>query len=231
VFVTEVLGQKIYQSYVPRPVMPSLDKVVIAKFYQLDKLICKLTCSSDFDKECVSAIDRSGLDEAHISSILNVALKFEKIGEKQLLKLNALIIKSPDAIYRQTPVWVGAPNPGISWHVGSPASHIKKLMADIIRINDEQRPSSLAIFISLIRLLQVHPFIDGNGRTARLYACCLCKKVFGRSSIPVEVIKALWMREEFDLHSASVEIRDSENWNTYLNYCFNLLEVRLMKNY
>lgn len=69
---------------------------------------------------------------------------------------------------RAGPMWVGAPNPGDAWYVAPPANLVPSLLLDLVRFCiDERVPLTLRASVGFNQLLLIHPFRDGNGRTAR----------------------------------------------------------------
>lgn len=107
----------------------------------------------------------------------------------------------------------------MSSYVGSPAPRLDALVDVILAMIRQPWPTTLIAVVSLTRLLQVHPFFDGNGRTARLYACWLVRRRLGPSPLFLHLLDALWNRAEFSILGASVAIRDRNDWNPLLEYC------------
>lgn len=87
-------------------------------------------------------------------------------------------------------------------------------------------PTTLIALVSLVRLLQVHPFFDGNGRTARLYATWLVCRQLGPSLLFPHLLDALWNRAEFSIGGACVASRDHDDWTPLLDYCLTMVAGR-----
>jgi hypothetical protein len=223
-FVTEILQGQPYQCFVPKPVLPNLDKAIIDAFKSVDKKLKMYPSSSDFNEACIATVCRVGGSGNLITEVpeaLSFAFSCRAIRKKQLLKLNHLMTQSNTSGYRQNPSWLGAAHPAQSWHTGSPASQIEGLMDKVFDISSSNLPASLSILISIIRMLQIHPFADGNGRTSRLYACWHIKNMVGDKKPFLDLIDSLWQRNTFDLHFASLQIRDHDDWQPYLLHCIH----------
>jgi Fic/DOC family len=223
-FVTEMLQGKPYQCFVPKPVLPAFDKTLIDAFKLVDIKLKHCPSSPSFDQACIATVCRvggSGNLVTEIPAALSLAFSYNSIRKKQLLKINGLITQSTAISYRQKPSWLGSSHPAESWHVGSPVSKIEVLMEDVLGIEKSHLPISLSILVSMIRMLQIHPFSDGNGRTTRLYHCWRIKKMLGDKTAFLEVVDSLWQRNRFDLHGASLQIRDQDDWQPYLQHCLH----------
>ncbi|MDP2186573.1 MAG: Fic family protein [Xanthomonadales bacterium] len=156
---------------------------------------------------------------AGLASAAARAFQSRKIQRRELIDLNALILGKPQAGFRTGPVWIEAPHPALSSHVGSPAPRLDALVDAILTMVRRPWPTTLIAMVSLVRLLQVHPFFDGNGRTARLYACWLVRRRLGPSPLFLRLLDVLWNRAEFSILGASVAIRDRDDWSPILEYC------------
>jgi Fic family protein len=68
----------------------------------------------------------------------------------------------------------------------------------------------------MLRLLQIHPFADGNGRLARAFALSIMLSDLGPDRRFVSVIRKLYANRGMHLHRASLSIRDRDDWVDYL---------------
>lgn len=228
-FVTEVLHGKPYQSYIPVPMVPAIASQYVAGFAELDRMMQASVDARVFDAAIVASLaqdnarsllggdgdDRFG----GLASAVARAFQSRKIQRRELVDLNALIVGKPQTGFRKGPAWMGAPHPAISSHVGSPAPRLDALVAAILTMAPQSWPTTLVAVVSLTRLLQVHPFFDGNGRTARLYASWLVRRRLGPSPLFLLLLDALWNRAEFSILGACVAIRDHDDWAPLLDYC------------
>jgi len=105
-----------------------------------------------------------------VELIRDLAQKKAPFSTSTLLTLHALILRSIDKInagkYRSVPVMISG-----SQHTPPQPWQINKLMEDYFIFyqaeQERQHPIQLAAELHE-RLVTIHPFIDGNGRTARL---------------------------------------------------------------
>jgi fido (protein-threonine AMPylation protein) len=105
--------------------------------------------------------------------------------------------------------------------VGSPAGRLESLSREIFSLRERSGPVSLWAIVAMVRLLQVHPFADGNGRTARLYACWAAQRGLGGSDLFPGIVSALWMRANFCVNAACIAVRDHEEWTPLLERCLD----------
>lgn len=102
--------------------------------------------------------------------ILDLAARREDLSRRALLELHALVLKTiareHAGRYRSVPVRIGG-----SRHEPPQPYLLDKLMEDYFRHYEQQKralhPAILAADMHE-RLVSIHPFLDGNGRTARL---------------------------------------------------------------
>ena len=94
--------------------------------------------------------------------------KIKTLGESQLLKLHALLAEGaveegPVGAYRKVNVRAGL-------HVGAPWQKVRALTRELLDwLNGPARelPSVITAAILHFRMVDIHPFRDGNGRIAR----------------------------------------------------------------
>lgn len=156
-----------------------------------------------------------------LASAAAEASHLRRIRRDELIAINSLVVQKPRRRFRKEPVWVGASHPSLAWHVGSPPVKLNELVDAILAMAQSPWPITLIALVSLLRLLQVHPFIDGNGRTARLYACWLVRQRIGHSPCFLALLDALWKRSEFSINAAGVSIRDHDDWPNFFDYCLH----------
>lgn len=125
-----------------------------------------LTISGKPLKEHLEAINHK---EA-IDFISDLVKNKEPLNERNLLQIHAIILKSIDrqnaGIYRKLPVLISG-----STHTPPQPYLVQKLMEDYFMFYEENKNSLHPVVMSAEmheRLVSIHPFIDGNGRTSRL---------------------------------------------------------------
>lgn len=105
--------------------------------------------------------------------------KKKKIKEKVVFKIHCLLTKdilkdSETGHYRSGPVFiVGRPSRKVVYQA-PPASKVGKLMKELlIWLNSKETETLSPVIVAAVahyQLVTIHPFIDGNGRTARALA-------------------------------------------------------------
>ena len=222
--VTRILAGRPYQSYVPKPLFPARDAGLIQRFREADTALAK-TCNADaFSVHAVMAVVQPQNKHTAVAAspearkALDVLLPRERAGVKQLKQANALLLGAQHGEFRDKPVWVGAPHPGLSWHVGSPPDMLPGLMKRLIEDMPAEFPASLAATILLFRLLQIHPFADGNGRTARLWSLHHIHRRIGPACGYLHLLDRLWERRHFDIHALSLRAQSEDSLDPILSH-------------
>lgn len=221
-YSTDVFRGGIYQGYVPAPVWPAFSPTTRKAFANLDRGLVRVAGNALDDGALAEALvhDRADKDERvpGVLAACRFASALGHISRDELLTLNALATGYPSSRLRETPIWIGGAGPATAWHIGSPANQLPKLVdAVLAHSGRNDLPATLRGSVSLMRLLQIHPFRDGNGRTARLFAFRVMARQLGPSRTIADLLSMLWRRHEFDLHSASVAIRDAGDWQPYFD--------------
>lgn len=217
-FLTEISRGQVFQSYVPAPVWPRFDSTTRREFERVDEAIAASVGAPLDPAQVVGLLVHERVDAPEralgVSAALDWLAACERMRRSDFFRLNAHVVGFETSSFRKTPVWMGGPTPATAWHVGSPAAQLDRLCDDVLRLSQQDGlPASLRALVALVRILQVHPFRDGNGRTARLYAWWLLRRRFGESPMALRLLAALWHRDQFDLHAASVSIRNDEDWS------------------
>lgn len=122
-----------------------------------------------------------------ISFVRDLATNKEPISKRVLMEIHRLVLKEIDSdnagIYRRVPVRITG-----SQHEPPQPFLLEKLMEDFFRFYSYQHRKIHPIILAAEaheRLVSIHPFIDGNGRTARL----LMNLVLAREGYPRVNIK------------------------------------------
>lgn len=224
-YVTEILSGRPYQCFIPQPLIPAIDASTCKRFAALDRLLKTepgvepltevfLSKAADFVAQTRHKADAGDRLAQARKSIENL-LSRKRIGIEQVKALNAAL--GGNGEFRKISVWMGAPHPALSWHVGSPPGRLNGLVKNLVLLPESGMPSSLQAVIGLIRLLQIHPFADGNGRTARAYALWLGYRAIGPSEAFVARMDALCDRRRFDLNAASLQAQNSGSFESILD--------------
>jgi hypothetical protein len=215
-YTTQMLAGRAYQSYLPDPLVPVVSGAWIAEFRRFDRLLSRDCDAAAFTPSARDAIARAGVRhrgenrQSHASAALAALLTRERIGPKQLKQINGLLTDAGSSELRAVPVWMGAPHPGLSWHVGSPPHALNGLIKRLLQTAESDWPASLHAVMAMFRLLQIHPFVDGNGRTARFYAIWRVHRGIGPSLGFLRLLDALWDRARLDMNAVSLSAQ-SEN--------------------
>ena len=105
-----------------------------------------------------------------IDFIGELVKKESVLDESTLKQIHAIILKSIDrenaGVYRKVPVLISG-----STHTPPQPYLLQKLMEDYFQFYEESRKSMHPVVLAAEmheRLVTIHPFIDGNGRTSRL---------------------------------------------------------------
>ena len=142
-----------------------------------------LTISGKPLKEHLEAINHK---EA-IDFISDLVKDKETLNERNLLQIHSIILKSIDrenaGIYRKVPVLISG-----STHTPPQPYLVQKLMEDYFIFYEENKNNLHPVLLSAEmheRLVTIHPFIDGNGRTSRL----VMNLILLQNGFPIAVIK------------------------------------------
>lgn len=137
---------------------------------------------------------------------------------KSLKAANALLCQSVGkGIVRTGPMWVGAAHPADAWYVAPPAAHVHALLRDLFRFtNDRKWPLTLRACVAMQQLLDIHPFSDGNGRTARALLLGMLVQRWGLQQGFVSALAGFWAERGLRRHAATYQIRASGDWSAFL---------------
>ena len=145
-------------------------------------------------------------------------LKKNKIEEMDILNLHAIILDRIDpqsaGFYRQTQVYIRG-----SRYIPPPPKEVPALMKDFVKlINSKKDPLELAAEVHF-QLVDIHPFTDGNGRTARL----LMNLILLRNGYPMTVI----LRAERKKYINCLELAHRGNLEPFLDFVAKSVERSL----
>lgn len=227
-YITEMLMGRPYQCFIPRPVIPVVGPRYLRAFAEIDRKCLASRDEGDIFMasaiEFVARVDTKRSSDGRVANVAKMVantLARNQIGITQLKKINAELVGRDEQGFRTGPVWVGAPHPALSWHVGSPPGQLKALIKQCLSLPEMPMPSTMQALMGLIRLMQIHPFNDGNGRTARLYALWLGCRRLGASDRLLQLLSILTNRARFDLNAASLDVQNTGRFDLLFEYLIN----------
>jgi fido (protein-threonine AMPylation protein) len=125
--------------------------------------------------------ERPSLDSAGLPAHKTIPEPRVTIQEKIICDIHRYLCISgevPVGEYRRADVWLLSPSRGLVFST-PPWEEVAKLMGEFVtRLNSEfdSRPAAVAAALAHLELVAIHPFEDGNGRTARRLACLLLEQ-------------------------------------------------------
>uniref|UniRef100_T1JBA4 Protein adenylyltransferase Fic n=1 Tax=Strigamia maritima TaxID=126957 RepID=T1JBA4_STRMM len=161
-----------------------------------------------------------GLDAA-LSFVNNTLVR--RIGELKLediLDIHKRVLGFNDPVeagkFRRTQVWVGK-------HIPAHPLHMRNLMKDfLVWLNAEESQALHPIVFAALahyKLAYIHPFIDGNGRTARL----LMNLILMRAGFPAVIIP----KGEKQLYFENLELADEGDIRPFIRFIADCTEKTL----
>jgi fido (protein-threonine AMPylation protein) len=100
------------------------------------------------------------------------------------------------------------------------ADRLSKLMDNLVDfIATDQLPGVSKAFIAMLQFLLIHPFTDGNGRSARLLFAGICARGGCNHPIALLALARLYGRGGTRLHAGSAVLRATGSWQSYLDSC------------
>lgn len=193
------------------------------------------TQGMDIDLEAVCELKiknkSSSVFIKRINNYLKAIEQIEKINEKTVFdahfweKLHSLVEKDFDKIkqdvgqIRERQNWIGPKDCSIeeAFFLPPPHSKVPALLHELSSYINTQEEPLLQIGISFAHFLGIHPFMDGNGRVARLIPAALLKKKNCLSSAILYLSEYfLFHRIEYlkELHHLTMK----KNWNKWLSF-------------
>lgn len=125
---------------------------------------------------------------------------------------------------RLTPIWVDSLRPADAWYVGPPAKKLPSLLVELsVFLARTRLRADVAAAIAMLRMLQIHPFPDGNGRLARALFLGQWLNRIGPEKRAICYLSKLYQASGSVLHDASLSIRDRNDWQPFLELCARCL--------
>lgn len=114
---------------------------------------------------------------------------------------------------RKGGMWIGSHHPADACYVAPPAEDVATLMADLVEFcSCTHWPPLMKGVIAMQQLLLIHPFEDGNGRSARALMFCLADVEPVSIAVTFDVIEELWRFKQLRLLAVQQQIRNDNNW-------------------
>jgi hypothetical protein len=229
-FVTRVVKGRIFEYHVPDTILPVLPPGAATWFTELDRRLAPDIDETTFLRLIAPVVLRPTRlrtgDIERMERAFHGLRSARRVAPGDLLAANNVLVGASHPSFRTGSSWVGAPRPDIAWSVGAPADMVPALVARILDATSRQGSPSYGALVAMVRLLQVHPFDDGNGRTARLHAAAHIHRRIGPSRALCSLLLALRDRSRFDWNSIYASLRQTENWSTLLE-CWALAAASL----
>ncbi|MFQ5699804.1 MAG: Fic family protein [Myxococcota bacterium] len=116
--------------------------------------------------------------------------------------------------------WMGGPRPGLARYVPPPPAHVPECMKELERFVHEpaeRLPALVKTALAHAQLETIHPFVDGNGRLARLLTTLLLwsEGVLGEPLLPLSLYFGARRREYDDLLQ---RVRRDGDWEAWLQF-------------
>lgn len=161
--------------------------------------------------------------EKAMNYIISLSAQYKShqfISEENIREINRFILNDLSdwaGLYRRTIVHVGGSNYERPHHDQVPS--LMKELAEYLKNNQEDHPIKIAADVHT-KMLDIHPFIDGNGRTARL----LMNLILLIHKYPVSIIKS---EERVNYFEALEKSFLSDNKNDLYNIIYNSIDRSL----
>jgi Fic/DOC family len=235
VYVTRLLSGRPYQAYIPAHLFPAVLPEHVRLFAEVDACLEAGLDRDRFLQRAPYTIVHTGkqiLSAEHIkcaASACQYALEVDTFDCKRLKRAHALLLGATKSEFRTGPGWVGAPHPSMAWHVGTPEEKIKGMMTTLMSTPHATYPVSLLACVRLFRILQIHPFADGNGRIARLAAIRCVHEAIGPAVGILELVDAIWDRAKCDIHSVSLSAQKQDDFSPIFEHIGRLIQAEAFK--
>lgn len=178
------------------------------------------------DAELSASIFRDHAPGSAIACIrsLRESIPCAQFSVKTLRQLNAAVIGLPNSSVRTDAAWMGARHPSEAWFVAPPARELPRLLRDLCNFcNDANLPPFLRGVVGLHQLVLIHPFPDGNGRTARALLAVMALDTARSLAAVTHLLDRLFAFKGMALQRSQAGIRDSDDWSGYLELCLDAL--------
>lgn len=209
-----------------RAIAPPLSDATLKRFIEVDRTLgrhpSKLTVTDLADFVANGLAVRKPDSDRAVAAAAAVGLLHEPPSKDllgELLRANALLCgrSGGRSTWRTGPVWVGRVPRQRSVSEGADPKEIPRLMSVWSKLHERALPISLLIAVSSLRLLQVHPFLDGNGRTTRWLALRLARRHPPAFDELSALILSVWAKGSAFRHACSASVVERGDWEPWLD--------------
>jgi Fic family protein len=136
------------------------------------------------------------------------------MGESDFLACHSVLHGTPVRSFRRKNVLVGGGDTRSASYVPPDHGSVSLLMRDWRKyVNGICNNPIAGIVVGVFRLLQIHPFPDGNGRTARLMFFALMSKYYGARSGMYDVARRMFASGNHELLLSSLRQIRKNDWS------------------
>ncbi len=135
------------------------------------------------------------------------------ISERDVLVSHSILHGMPVQSFRRSNVLVGGSDTRSATYIPPDHGDVSLLMRDWRRhVNGICNIPIVEIIVGLFRLLQIHPFPDGNGRTARMMFFALMLKHYGAKAAIHDVARKMFSSGNQELMLCSLRQIRRNDW-------------------
>lgn len=209
-----------------RAIAPPLSDAVLKRFIAVDHALGSSTSSlaaADLVDFVANGFALRNPDSERTASasaafhLLSGSISGDLLAE--LTRANSLLCgqSGMPSTWRAAPVWVGRVPRERSVAEGADPKEIPRLMAVWSKLHERSLPLSLLIAVSTLRFLQIHPFLDGNGRSARWMALRLARRNPSLFDGLSALILGVWAKGAAFRHACSASVVECGDWGPWLD--------------
>jgi hypothetical protein len=171
------------------------------------------------------AVNQDNLRDAGCAlAALAPLVQCRRLALTELTSANGTLTGDPHAGLRSELVWMDTPHPADSWFVAPLPERLKTLTTNLLMFCAERRvPTLMRSIVLLFRLPEIHPFRDGNGRTARAAFLARCVRAFGQRRPLVTFIDTMFGFRRQAVLAATTALYHGD-WAEVLSVSASLLE-------
>jgi hypothetical protein len=167
-------------------------------------------------------------------SLANVLAFFatRKVSSEYLVELNSAALEVRRSAFRHGAMWIGAATPSMALYVAPPPDNLRMLIKDLSRFLEynSSLPITLRASVAMGQFLLIHPFLDGNGRTARALFLSFAARFLGFSLPLVATLELFWEFEGSRIHGATAVLRSDDSWNYFLSVARDVIYSSIRPN-
>ena len=122
--------------------------------------------------------------------------------------------------FRRSQNWIGGTRPGNALFVPTPPSHLDECLGAFERflhMDDPSLPPLIRAGLAHVQFESIHPFLDGNGRLARLLiTLMLCEA--GALREPILYLSLFLKSRRDDYYRLLQEVRQTGRWEAWMEF-------------